>query len=51
MLYTQDIPHIDIVIMAIFPDDTAVLAVDENIYNTTDKLQSAMNKVSGWTKR
>lgn len=37
--------------LAIFADDTALLAVDENVDNATSKLQSALDKISDWTKR
>lgn len=51
LLYTRDIPNDENVIIATFADDTAVVAVDVNVVNSTNKLQSAINKVSGWTKR
>lgn len=47
LLYTQVILHDENAIMVTFADDTAVLAVGENIDNATDELQIAMNKVSG----
>jgi hypothetical protein len=37
--------------MAMFADDTAVMAVGETAENSTRKLQSAVNKVAIWTKK
>jgi hypothetical protein len=36
--------------MAMFADNTAVMAVRETVANSTRKLQSAVNKVAIWTK-
>lgn len=50
LLYTRDIPHDNNTVIATFADDTAVLAVDDNIEDVTNKLQRTMNKLSSWTE-
>jgi hypothetical protein len=37
--------------IATFVDDTAIMAVRENIKEATDKMQQAINTVNSWTKR
>jgi 7,8-dihydro-6-hydroxymethylpterin-pyrophosphokinase len=37
--------------IATFADDTAVMAVGENIEEATDKLQQAINMIHSWTKQ
>jgi hypothetical protein len=37
--------------IATFVDDTAVMAVRENILEATDKLQQAITAVNSWTKQ
>lgn len=51
LLYTNDIPVDNNVMMATFADDTAILSTDTNVRNATEKLQNAMNKVVEWTKK
>jgi hypothetical protein len=36
--------------MAMFADDTVVMAIRETVESSTRKLQSAVNKVAIWTK-
>ena len=49
VLFTQDIPRLQHTTMATFADDTAILAIGETIEESTNKLQSAVNKVVQWT--
>ena len=49
VLFTQDVPHPQQTTMATFADDTAILAIGETIEESTNKLQSAVNKVVQWT--
>ena len=51
LLYTRDIPVSDEVTIATFADDTAIMAVGEDVQETTERLQSAINQINGWTKR
>lgn len=51
LLYTRDIPRDKNVMLATFADDTALLAVDKNVNSAAGRLQSALDKVSKWTKR
>jgi hypothetical protein len=48
--YISDVPATLDSTMATFADDTAVMAVGETVENSTRKLQSAVNKVTIWTK-
>lgn len=50
LLYTSDLPEMDDVTVATFADDTALLAVGQNIDISTDKLQRACDKIYKWTK-
>lgn len=50
LLYTNNIPQEGITI-ATFADDTAILAIGSTVENSTFKLQSAVNRVSSWTKK
>lgn len=51
LLYTHDIPQTPGTLTATFADDTAILAVSDNIENATSKLQGALNNIHNWTKR
>ena len=51
ILYTNDIPYDENATIATFADDTALLAVDENVHEATFKIQRAINKIHEWTKR
>jgi GTPase SAR1 family protein len=51
LLYTSDIPKPEGVTVGTFADDSAILAVGENIEEASCKLQQAVNEVSSWTKR
>lgn len=51
LLYTADIPVNNYSMTAMFADDTAILATDEDQQTATDQLQRTLNNVSNWTKR
>ena len=51
LLYTCDIPTIEIGTIATFADDTAILAVGETIEDATEKLQTSVNKIHEWTRK
>ena len=51
LLYTCDIPTIEIGTIATFADDTAILAVGETIKDTTGKPQTSVNKIYEWTRK
>jgi retron-type reverse transcriptase len=51
LLYINDLPATLSSTMAMFADDTAVMAAGETVENSTTKLQSAVNKIAIWTKR
>jgi hypothetical protein len=51
LLYTYDVSQIVNTKIATFADDTAVMAVGENIEKATDKLQQAINTIHFWTKQ
>jgi hypothetical protein len=46
LLYTCDVPQTANTKIATFADDTAVMAVGENIEEATDKLQQAINAIN-----
>lgn len=50
LLYTSDLPEMDDVMVATFADDTALLAVGQNVDISTNKLQQATDKLYKWTK-
>lgn len=51
LLYTRDIPLSEETIMGTFADDTAILAVGDNIVEATHKLQRTINTVNNWMKK
>jgi hypothetical protein len=51
LLYINDVPTASNNTMAIFADDTAVMAIEETVESSTRKLQSAVNKVAIWTRK
>lgn len=51
LLYTADIPKYQGTKIAIFADDTSILATGINTRYATDKLQRAVNKIMDWAKR
>jgi hypothetical protein len=51
LLYINDVPTASNSTMATFADDTAVMAIGETIDISTRKLQSAVNKVTIWTRK
>ena len=51
LLFTADVPKDPGTKIATFADDTAILATGINTRYSTMKLQSALNKVSAWTKK
>lgn len=51
LLYTKDIPQDVVTTMATFANDTAILAVGDTVEEATYNLQSAVNKISVWTKK
>jgi len=50
LLYTRDIPQMNLVLLGTFADDTAMLAAGRDVESATYKLQSAVDKVSVWMK-
>ena len=48
-LYTYDIPQSTETKIFTFADDTAVLAVGENVIEATGRLQANLNKIQEWT--
>jgi hypothetical protein len=51
LLYTCDVFQTANTKIATFADNTAVMAVGENIREATDKLQQAINEDNSWTKQ
>jgi hypothetical protein len=51
LLYINDVPTTSNSTMAMFADDTAVMAIGETVNISTRKLQSAVNKVAIWTRK
>jgi hypothetical protein len=51
LLYINDAPATLNSTMAMFADDTAVMAIRETVENSTRKLQSAVNRVALWTRK
>ncbi len=51
ILYTADAPFDKKTTVAMFADDTAILATHTNYSTATANLQSANDKFSEWTKR
>jgi hypothetical protein len=51
LLYINDVPATLNSAMAMFADDTAVMAIGETVESSTRKLQSAVNKVAIWTRK
>ena len=50
LLYTCDIPTIEIGTIATFADDTAILTVGETIKDATENLQISVNRIHEWTR-
>jgi hypothetical protein len=51
LFYTSDLPELGNSTVAIFADDTAILAVGTSNEESTGKLQTAMNQIQTWTKK
>jgi hypothetical protein len=51
LLYTCDVPQTANTKILTFADNTAIMAVGENIEEATDKLQQAINAINSWTKQ
>jgi hypothetical protein len=51
LFYSNGVPTTSNSTMATFADDTAVMAIVETVESSTRKLQSAVNKVTIWTKK
>jgi hypothetical protein len=51
LLYINDMPTTSNSTMAMFADNTAVMAIGETIDISTRKVQSAVNKVTIWTRK
>ena len=51
LLYTCDIPTIEMGTIVTFADDTAILAVGETIEDAIEKLQTSVNKIHEWTRK
>jgi hypothetical protein len=51
LLYINDVPTTSNSTMATFANDTAVIAIGETVDISTRKLQSAVNKVTIWTRK
>ncbi len=51
LLYTRDIPPMEESTIATYADDTAILAVGNNVVEATNKLQTSINTVSNWMKK
>lgn len=50
LLYTTDIPTTEIIVLDIFANDSAIMAIDAAQEKGTEKLQAAINNVSQWTR-
>lgn len=51
LLYTCDLPNLGNNIVATFADDTAIMSVSENLENSSQNLQTAINQIQQWTKK
>lgn len=51
LLYTYDIPRHNGVTIGTFADDTTLLSIGASIEEATNKLQCAIKKVVGWTRK
>ncbi len=51
LLYTMDIPQIMYVMTSQFADDTAIVAHDADYNTVITKLQSAVTRISDWTRK
>lgn len=51
LLYTSDIPALNDITVATFADDTALLAVDQDLEASMAKLQRECNKLIDWSKK
>lgn len=49
-LYTADLPMINSIIVAIFADDTALLAAHQDPVEASKLLQKGLDAVQNWTK-
>jgi hypothetical protein len=47
----SDLPQPEEATVASFTDDTAIMAVDDRVEEATEKLQRAVDKVNGWTRK
>lgn len=51
LLYTNDIPDTSHNTIATFADDTAILSIADNNYDSIKNLQLSINKIQDWTKK
>jgi hypothetical protein len=51
LLYTSDLPKLENNILAMFANDTAILAVGSSNEEPTGKLQTAIKQIQVWTKK
>ena len=51
LLYTSDLPTFEQNVFATFPDDTAIMAVGDNVIKTTEKLHTAIIEMEKWTNK
>ena len=51
LLYTSDLPTFKQNVVATFADDTAIMAVGDNVIETTEKLQAAIVEMEKWTNK
>lgn len=51
LLYTADIPRTPKTTLAVFADDTAILAVSDTQEEATRQLQEAVDKIMAWTRK
>jgi hypothetical protein len=47
----SDLPQPEGTTVATFADDTAIMAVGDDVEDATDKLQLAADKINNWTKQ
>jgi hypothetical protein len=51
LIYTSNLPQPEGSTVATIADDTAIMAVGDDVEDATDKLQQAANKINNWTKQ
>jgi len=51
LIYASDLPQPEGTTVATFADDTAIMAVGDDVEEATEKLQRVADKINKWTRQ